>query len=49
MLKVTAAFADADTKKKALPPEVIGGGLLTGLGGGTLTHFMNWVGGKDAN
>ena len=34
--------ADPDTKKKALPPEVISGGLLTGIGGTTLTHFIDW-------
>jgi hypothetical protein len=39
----TKALIDADTKKKALPPEVLGGGLLTGLGGATLTRFMDWT------
>tara|TARA_R110002167_G_scaffold99779_1_gene261060 strand:+ start:73 stop:279 length:207 start_codon:yes stop_codon:yes gene_type:complete len=34
--------ADPDTKKKALPPEVLSGGLLTGLSGAALTHFMAW-------
>jgi len=28
---------------KAIPPEVLGGGLLAGLGGSALTHFMAWL------
>jgi len=28
---------------KAIPPEVLGGGLLAGLGGSAITHFMAWL------
>lgn len=37
--------ADPDTKKKALPipPEVLQTGLLAGLGGAAVGHFMAWL------
>tara|TARA_R110002020_G_scaffold176801_4_gene369466 strand:- start:19 stop:714 length:696 start_codon:yes stop_codon:yes gene_type:complete len=43
----TKFFLDRRMKEgdfvKAIPPEVLGGGILAGLGGSALTHFMAWL------
>ena len=36
-------FADRSLRRKAIPPEVLGGGLLAGLGGSAVTYFMAWL------